>query len=259
MSRIAGCFSEAKRNGRKVLVGYLTAGDPDLEKSEENIRAAVKNGVDVLELGVPFSDPTADGPEIQAASGRALASGMDVARCFRLAASVRRFFDGPIVLFGYTNPFYKYGFAKLCRDAARVGVDGFLVVDMPHEESGELTTKMKRYGLDFITLVAPTTPLDRMRRILGGASGFVYYIMFRGVTGVRKGLPVETVAKLRSLRRTTSLPVVAGFGVSGGKQARMVTAHADGVVVGSAFVRAARERRLGGLVREIRRALDRKS
>jgi len=257
MNRIEQAFKRLRAEGRKGLVGYLTAGDPTMAASLRHLQTAVSAGVDVLEVGVPFSDPTADGPVIQAASQRSLANGFDLRRILGLVRQLRRGSDTPVVLFGYANPFYRYGFKRLAADAAAAGVDGFLVVDMPHEEADEFRSAVRRAGLCWIPLVAPTTPLERARRVLRDADGFVYYIMVTGVTGERKGIPPDVARHVAALRRVTRLPIAVGFGVASGAQARVAARKADAVVVGSALVRAAQQGRLGRLVREIRSALDR--
>ncbi len=256
MNRIKQTFERLKQQNRKALVGFLMAGDPDLESSEKQCRAALQNGVDVLELGVPFSDPTADGPVIQAAGRRGLAAGTDIDGVLKLAGRLRKDFDTPIVVFGYANPFFSYGYDRLAKAAAGAGVDAFLVVDLPFEESQEFKTHLDQQGVDFISLIAPTTPSARLGVILKGARGFVYYIMVKGVTGARADIPEDVAEHLARLRQNTGLPIAAGFGVSNGAQARSAARFADGVVVGSALVQAASEGRLAGLVRELRQALD---
>ncbi len=256
MNRIDRCFEQLKTQGRKGLVGYLTAGDPDMETSERDIRMALDAGVDILELGVPFSDPTADGPVIQAAAQRALASGTSLQAILEMVARLREDYPRqPMVLFGYTNPFFRYGYELLCADAAGVGIDGLLTVDLPFEESHELRQYTEPQDLAFIPLIAPVTPRERMARILKASSGFVYYIMVTGVTGAREALAANLQERMQVLRAVTDLPVAAGFGVGSGAQARAIAAHADAVVVGSALVKAARERRLDALVRELAAAL----
>lgn len=255
--RITETFDTLKRQGRKALVGYLTAGNPDIRGSERDIRTALDNGVDILELGIPFSDPTADGPVIQAAALRALEGGMNMARALELTRRIRKDYPrNPIVLFGYANPFASYGYQRLCRDAARAGADGLLVVDIPFEESGELEPHAARHGLALIRLVAPTTDARRARKILSDARGFVYCISSTGVTGARRNVRSGIAAQVRSLRRATKLPIVVGFGISSGPQAGLAARAADGVVVGSALVKAAGEGRLKRLAAELRRALD---
>ena len=255
MNRITQTFQTLRRQGRKALIGYLTTGDPDLKTSERNIRLALANGLDILELGVPFSDPTADGPAIQAAGQRALASGTNLKQILSLAARLRRSFKAPMILFSYANPLFRYGYAKLCRDAERAGIDGFLVVDLPFEEADELRAPMKRHGLLFIQLIAPTTSPERSRRLLAEADGFVYYILVKGVTGVRKRLVLNTKKNIDRLRTCTDLPIAAGFGISNGAQARKAARHADAVVVGSALVEAAGAGHLAKLVRELSTAV----
>ena len=252
MNRIDAKFRELKRTGRKGFVGYLTAGDPDLERSAQNLRTALRGGVDLLELGVPFSDPTADGPVIQAAAQRALAAGMTVRKALDMVASLRPEFDQPIILFGYANPFFRYGYERLADDAAQAGADGMLVVDLPFEEAGDLRASLARRDLHFITLIAPTTPRARAAEILREARGFVYYIMVTGVTGTRTLLATDVAAHVAMLRACTNLPIAVGFGVSTGAQARQAAEAADAVVVGSALVKAAQEGRLEKLVGEIR-------
>ena len=256
MNRIEKTFAGRKASHQAALVGFLTAGDPTFEESERLARAALDNGVDVLELGVPFSDPTADGPVIQAAGQRALAAGMTLGRTIELAARLRKDYTNPIILFGYVNLFFIHGYEATCREAAAAGVDGLLVVDLPFEESGELRQSLARHSLDLIPLIAPTTPDERMELILKDAGGFVYYIMVKGVTGARAAVANDLEDHVKRLRRYTKLPIAAGFGVSDGPQARAVAAHADGVVVGSALVKAGVEGRLVPLVREIRAALS---
>lgn len=259
MNRITKKFKELKKAGLKGLVGYLTAGDPDPAISEKNIRVAIKNGLDVLELGVPFSDPTADGPTIQEASQRALTAGMNVRKALEMVASLRRDFDVPIVLFGYANPFFRYGYEKICADAAKAGVDGMLVVDLSYEEAEELCSHMDPHDLFFIPLIAPTTPKTRAAKILEHARGFVYYIMITGVTGARDKLASDIAGHVGELRECTDLPIAVGFGVSNGEQARKAGESADAVVVGSALIRAAQKGKLGALVRELHSALGNES
>jgi len=256
MNRIERTFARLKREGRAGLVGYLTAGDPDLETSRADCRTALREGVDILELGVPFSDPTADGPVIQAASQRALAAGMTLKKAIALAGDLRREFpEKPIILFGYANPFYRHGFAELTRDAAAAGVDGLLVVDIPWEESGELRRALKPAGLSLIPLIAPTTSPERAKKILKGATGFVYYILVRGVTGGQSQAGDEARDHLAALRAVTRLPIAAGFGIREGRQAASYAPMASAVVVGSALVEAAREGRLAEKVAELHAAL----
>jgi tryptophan synthase alpha chain len=255
MNRISKRFAELKASGKKGFVGYLTAGDPDIVVSEANIRAALDNGLDVLELGIPFSDPTADGPTIQAAAQRALSSGMTLQKSLELVSRLREDYETPIILFGYANPFFHYGYKKLCKDAATAGVDGILVVDIPFGSDDGFRAEMQAHGLCSIPLIAPTTPEGRAKEILAEADGFVYYIMVCGVTGARVDVAVDVSEHINMLRRCTDLPIAVGFGVSDGEQAGRVAKDADAVVVGSALIRAACENKLDELVVEIKGAL----
>jgi len=218
-------------------VVYLTAGDPSRSASLAYLRAAADAGADVLEVGVPFSDPTADGPTIEAASGRALAGGMTVAGALELVSAFRKTHATPVVLFGYYNPFLRYGLPDLCRDARHAGADGFLVVDLPFEESGEAVPAIRAAGLDWIPLAAPTSGMARIRKIDRAGSGFLYLISVTGVTGARASLPPGVAAWTREVSRMAKLPVAVGFGISSPRMAREATRHADAAVVGSACVK----------------------
>jgi len=255
MNRIESTFRQLRQDGRKGLVGYLTAGDPDLKTSEGFMRTALANGVDILEIGVPFSDPTADGPTIQAAGQRALKAGTTLGKVLHMARSLRRSFSAPFILFSYANPLLAYGYAKLARDAAAAGIDGVLVVDMPFEESDEFRAQLRRHGLAFIQLLAPTTSPARAQRLLEHAEGFVYYILVKGVTGARNRVVSGAHAHLADIRGLTTVPVAAGFGISRPEHVRQVAKHADAVVVGSALVEAAAQGRLKPFVRRLARAL----
>ncbi|MCU0564700.1 MAG: tryptophan synthase subunit alpha [Desulfobacterales bacterium] len=237
MNRIATTFERLRRSGDKALVGFVTAGDPDPERSLAIVRAMCAAGLDVLELGVPFSDPTADGPVIQRASARALAAGANLRRTLAMVAALRRESGIPTIVFSYYNPILSYGAETCHRDALAAGADGLLLVDLPPEESDELTAGWPPEGLALIRLTTPTTPIERMRRIAAAASGFIYHVSKLGVTG-SDGLQVDTVAaKVGELRTVTPLPVCAGFGISTPADVAAVAAVCDGVVVGSAFER----------------------
>jgi len=256
MNRIKAKFEELERQKKKALIGYLTAGDPDLKTSERIMREALANGVDILEIGVPFSDPTADGPTIQAAGKRALESGATLKKILKLAKNLRRSFDNPFILFSYANPLFNYGYEQLCRDTAQSGIDGLLVVDMPFEESAELLRHMRLHGLTFIQLIAPTTSPQRAMKLLKNADGFVYYIMVKGVTGKRRQLDEQgAAAHMAELRKIAKIPVAAGFGIGNAAQARAAAKHADAVVVGSALIEAARNGKLKPFVRGLAEAV----
>jgi tryptophan synthase alpha chain len=237
MGRIEEKFALLKKSGKKAFVAYITAGDPDLEATEKLVSMLEAAGVDILEIGVPFSDPTADGPAIQAASERALKNGANLENILKMVAAVRRKSSIPLVLFGYYNPILSFGPERFATTAAAAGVDGILVVDLPPEEAGELRLYTDPAGLAFIMLVAPTTDPGRMKKILRRASGFVYYISIAGVTGTEAPVIGDVAMEMERLRKSTGLPVVVGFGISTPEQAADFAPLADGIVVGSAFVR----------------------
>lgn len=237
MSRIQETFEGLKGRNEKGLVVYLTAGDPTPEASLAYMKAAADAGADILEVGVPFSDPTADGPTIQAAAKRALDGGMTLRKVLSLVAEFRKSNRTPVVLFGYYNPFFRYGVPALCRDARKAGVDGFLVVDLPVEEWGEMAPEVLESGIDWIPLAAPTSGPDRIRRAAGAGSGFLYLISVTGITGTRTSLPPEVASWTRQVRRTIHLPLAVGFGISSPEMAKGAVEHADAAVVGSACVK----------------------
>lgn len=241
MGRIEKKFDDLKRKGEKALIVYLTAGDPSLEKTYEMILGLERAGVDIIEIGVPFSDPTADGPVIQAASQRALKGGTTLPDILDMIERVREVSEIPIVLFGYYNPVFTYGNERFAGRAKEAGVDGILVVDLPPEESGELRKYTDRSGIDFISLITPTSDDDRIKKISEKASGFIYYISVTGVTGTKKPKIAEIKRDMERIRRITSLPVGIGFGISTPEQAGEIAKYADGVVVGSAIVRLIEE------------------
>ncbi len=254
MSRIGQAFENAKAEGRAALIGYLTAYDPDLEGSLERIMAACDAGLDILELGVPFSDPTADGPDVQAAMVRALAAGATLPRVLDLARAIRERTDIPIVLFSYANPLLQMG-SRLGAAAAGAGIDGLLVVDCPPAHAEELRGPAAARGLDWIGLVAPTTTGDRMDAVARVTTGFVYAVTLKGVTGAALDVDSDALEKqLSTVRQRFEVPVAAGFGVRTAKQAQALAGKADGVVVGSALIRAAQESvgALAELVRDLR-------
>ncbi len=237
MSRIEEKFRELKKSRRKALIAYVTAGDPDLETTGRLIPELEKSGVDIIEIGVPFSDPTADGPAIQAASQRALKSGTSLSGIFKMIASLRKKSDIPIVLFGYFNPILSFGCERFAAEAARTGIDGILVVDLPPEESAELRRYTDPLGIHFISLIAPTTDTRRAREICRSASGFIYYISVTGVTGTDRPSVSNIRRDIRKIRAMTSLPVAVGFGITTPDHAAEIAPHAEGIVIGSAFVR----------------------
>ena len=236
MNRIDSTFAQCKQEGRKALVMYMTAGDPDISASAQLLDTLATNGADVIEIGVPFSEPMADGPTIQLAMERALNSGTTLVQILDMITEFRKKHDTAIVLFSYYNVIMNYGVEKLAAKSAEIGIDGWLIVDVPFEEYDEVKPMLNNHGVQLITLLAPTTPEDRAKMILEKAEGFVYYITVTGVTGARKEIPADLVANLDMIKSHSPAPVVAGFGVASGEMAKVMSAHADGVVVGSALI-----------------------
>jgi tryptophan synthase alpha chain len=237
VTRIGDRFQRLRRDGRKAFVGFVTAGDPSLARTEEIARDLEAAGVDVLELGVPFSDPLADGPVIQRASERALAQGTTLARVLELVRALRRTTELPLLLFSYANPLTRYGLARLASDARDAGVDGVLVTDLPPEEADEWLTVARPAGLDTVFLAAPTSPPERLRRVADASRGFVYALSRTGITGEQDALSDEARPLVERLRALTDEPIALGFGISTPQQAAAAAAAAEGVVVGSALVR----------------------
>lgn len=261
MSRITTAFQ--KLNGRKALIPYITAGDPNLETTLETMHEMAANGADIIELGIPFSDPMADGPVIQRAAERALANGVSLKNVLE---TVRRFRerdnDTPVVLMGYLNPIHKMGNAEFARAAAEAGVDGVLTVDNPVETISPLQQELQKHGLDAIFLVAPTTSEERMAEIGRLASGFVYYVSLKGVTGSAQLNTDEVAAKIAVLRRHISLPIGVGFGISDAESARKIGVVADAVIVGSRIVKeiennaGSEAKAVGALVKSLKQAVE---
>ncbi|MGW8312409.1 MAG: tryptophan synthase subunit alpha [Desulfuromonadales bacterium] len=237
MSNIKNALGALKDRGEEALVTFITAGDPDLATSEQIIHVLVESGVDLIELGFPFSDPMADGPTIQMASERSLAAGTTLRGVIEMVARVRRHSNVPIVLMGYYNPVFCYGLENFARDAAAAGVDGLLLVDLPPEEAGELHPYLKTAGIDLITLLAPTSDAVRSARLAAAAEGFLYYVSMTGVTGSKQVDAGAISAAVNDLRGQSPVPVAVGFGVSTPEDARAVARIADAVVVGSALVK----------------------
>jgi tryptophan synthase alpha chain len=241
-TRIEQRFAALAREGRAALVTFMTAGDPDRATSLEILRALPAAGADVIELGMPFTDPMADGPAIQASSQRALKAGQNMRQTLAMVAAFRQADDAtPIVLMGYYNPIYIYGVARFLADAKAAGVDGLIVVDLPPEEDEELCLPALRAGLNFIRLATPTTDDKRLPAVLAKTSGFVYYVSITGITGMAAPDTGKVSAAVARIKRHTVLPVAVGFGVKTAEQARAIAAVADGVVVGSALIDALRQ------------------
>lgn len=236
-NRIDLKFKELRKAGQKAFIAFITAGDPDLETTEELVLAFEDSGVDIVELGVPFSDPLADGSTIQAASYRALKNGTTLEKIFKLVTRIRKRTDLPVALMTYYNPVFHFGeepFAVACRDA---GVDGVIIPDLPPEEAGSLIPAARRHGIATVFFVAPTTRAERLRLIARSSSGFIYYVSVAGVTGARQVLPGDILRHVRAVQHISQTPVCVGFGISTPEQVRAISRIADGVIVGSAIIK----------------------
>lgn len=267
-TRIEAAFARARSENRAALVAYLMAGDPDLEASYAAVCALRDNGADIIELGAPFTDPMADGAAIQKAGLRALANGTTLADVIALAARVRKDDPAtPLILMGYANPVHCMGYEVFAAAAARAGIDGSIIVDLPPEEDAPLRAIYAQYGLSVIRLATPTTDEARARKVSEGASGFIYFVAVTGVTGAASADPAAIAGQVAMVRSVSGLPVCVGFGVKTGAQAAEMARIADGVVVGSAFVDKAGEAHrtgrfeaagpaIGALARELRVAID---
>jgi tryptophan synthase alpha chain len=255
-------FKELRGKNEKALVAYITAGDPDIATTGQLLKCLVESGADMIELGVPFSDPMADGPTIQEASQRALAHPFSIGAILELVREFRRYSEAPLLLFGYYNPLLQYGLERLARDARQAGVDGFLVVDLPPEEAGELKKAADGHELDMIFLLAPTSTDERMRKVVGVCSGFVYYVSITGVTGARESLAEMMEVSVNKIKQFTDLPVGIGFGVSRPEHVREISRFADAVIVGSAIIKQVEANAgkpgmlvsVGAFVRELKQA-----
>jgi tryptophan synthase alpha chain len=237
-SRLDATFAALRARHERALVAYFTAGDPSLALTRKLVGEAARRGADVIELGIPFSDPLADGPVIQRATQRALAAGVTLPRVLELVREMRGEVSAPLVFLTYYNPILAFGLKAFCRTSVEVGIDGVIVADLPPEESGPLRAEAMAAGLDLVHLVAPTSTPERMRKIARASEGFVYMVSLTGVTGERTALATEELAQqLRALRAITTKPVCVGFGIGTPEQAALVGQLADGVVVGSAIVR----------------------
>ena len=236
-TRIDAKFAELNAAGKKAFVSYVMAGDPDYDRSLEIIKGLPAAGVDVIELGLPFTDPMADGPTIQLAGQRALDAGMTLERTLEMARAFRLEDDTtPIVLMGYYNPIYSRGVDKFLSDAKAAGIDGLIVVDLPPEEDSELCIPAQAAGLNFIRLATPTTDAKRLPRVLQNTSGFVYYVSITGITGAAEAEATDVGPEVARIKDATALPVIVGFGINTPEKSRAIASVADGTVVGSAIV-----------------------
>lgn len=263
-TRIGRLFDRLRREQRKGFIGYLTAGDPSLDQTPGLVAALERGGVDLIELGVPFSDPIADGPVIQRAAERALRGGASLRKVLEVASEIRRSSEVPLLLFTYLNPVMRYGFEALARDAAAAGIDGVLLTDVSVEEAGAYVERMRWQGLDTVFLAAPTSTERRLRLIAKYSTGFVYLVSRTGVTGERDTVAGSVAPLVAAVRRVTDLPLAVGFGISKPEHVAAVGELADAVVVGSAFVRliernagnAALEIQLESLARELKHGFE---
>ncbi len=237
MTRIEAKFAELKSQGKSAFVSYIMAGDPDYDTSLEVVKGLPAAGVDIIELGLPFTDPMADGPTIQLAGQRALEGGMNLKKTLTLATEFRKTDNTtPIVLMGYYNPIYSHGVEAFLADAKIAGIDGLIVVDLPPEEDDELCIPAGKAGLHFIRLATPTTDAERLPKVLQNTSGFIYYVAITGITGAGSASPATVGAEVSRIKQSTGLPVCVGFGIKTAKAAQDMAAVADGAVVGSSIV-----------------------
>lgn len=237
MTRIKRRFRELRKKDRKAFIAYIMAGDPSLEKTKDLVRLLEECGADIIELGVPFTDPLADGPVIQRAAERALAEGVTLREVIALVGDLRASTDIPIVLMTYYNPVFKYGEEAFMREASASGVDGLIVPDLPPDEAGSLIKLARDCGMDTVFLLAPTSTPDRVRAVAKASRGFIYYVSITGITGARLHLDPAVQESIGAIRDITNTPVAVGFGVSTPEEARAVSDIADGVIVGSAIVK----------------------
>ena len=237
MTRIDQTFEKLKSEGKKAFVSYIMAGDPDFETSLELVMGLPAAGVDIIELGLPFTDPMADGPTIQLAGGRSLSSGMTLMKTLEMARIFRENDDStPIVIMGYYNPIYSYGVEQFLIDAKSSGIDGLIVVDLPPEEDEELCIPAQAAGINFIRLATPTTDENRLPKVLQNTSGFVYYVSITGITGAAEAQATDVGPEVARIQKDSGLPVVVGFGINTPEKAKAIAKVADGAVVGSAIV-----------------------
>ncbi len=237
MNKIDKCFSELSEKGQKAFIPYITAGDPDLAMTEKIALKLADSGADIIEIGIPFSDPLADGPTIQKAIKRSLDSGTTPAKTLTMVRSLRKKTDIPIVFMTYSNIIFNYGMERFLRDSALSGADGIVVPDLPLEESVELSRFSTEKDVDMVLLASPTSPLEKIEKIAGASSGFLYYVSVSGVTGSRRELAGKLRSRVERIKNITDKPVCVGFGISTYEQAKEVSEFADGVIVGSSIIK----------------------
>jgi len=256
MSRIEAVFKNAKN---KVLIPYVTVGYPDVETTLKVVPLLAKNGADMIELGIPFSDPLADGVTIQQASFQALQNGVTTSTCLEVANKLRQQVNVPLVFMSYYNPLFKYGLERFCRDCAKAGIDGLIIPDLPPEEGSGLEKLAQNNNIDVIYLLAPTSTLERIRLVADHSSGFIYLVSVTGVTGARQESPKNLSGFISRVRKVTDKPLCVGFGIASPEQARQIAQVADGVIVGSRLIQLIEQdptlRQAGDLIQEMKQAI----
>jgi tryptophan synthase alpha chain len=252
MSRIGDTFKRLKKKDRKAFIPYIMSGDPSLDATKKLVKELEETGADIIELGVPFSDPLADGPAIQRASERALSQGTVLRKVLALAEEIRQFSQIPLILMTYYNPVFKYGVEMFAREASRAGVDGVIIPDLIPDEADDFLSHARQNNLDTIFLLAPTSTEDRIRKVTRSSTGFIYYVSITGITGAKLMMDDTMKTTLNNIRAISQKPVAVGFGVSGPEDAQAVASIADGVIVGSAIVRLIAE---GKDIKEFARSL----
>jgi len=256
MSRITNKFKELQKTGRKALIPYIMSGDPSLSATKKYVLELEHAGADIIELGVPFSDPLADGPTIQRASERSLKHGTTLKKVLEMVKEIRKKTDIPLILMTYFNPVFKFGSDRFIKAAVTAGVDGVIIPDLIPDEAGEFIKISRQHRLETVFLLAPTSTRERIRKVAGASTGFVYYVSITGITGAKLSLGKDMENTLSSLREITAKPVAVGFGISNPAEARMVSKLADGVIIGSAIVKIIAQRKsITHFVKSIRKAI----
>ena len=257
MSRIAGTFATLRQNGQGALISFIEAFDPDYATSLALLQGMAENGADVIEIGMPFTDPMADGPTVQAAGRRGLQAGATLKGVLKLVREFRQHnHHTPLVLMGYLNPILSYGIKDFCQDATQAGIDGVIIVDLPPEEADLVLPHASANGLDVIRLIAPTTSDARLRQVLSGSSGFVYYVSITGVTGTRTASAADLARDIPRIRAATDLPIAIGFGIRTPEQAATAVAHADAAVVASALIDTLCKENAVAVLRDVKALAD---
>lgn len=256
MNRIPETFDQLKKNDRTALIPYIMAGDPTLQATKKYVLDLEKSGADIIELGVPFSDPLADGPTIQRASERSLKHGTTLSKVIGLVQEIRKQSEIPLVLMTYYNPVFKYGVELFIKKAVRAGVDGVIIPDLIPDEAADFIRIAKQHELNTIFLLAPTSTRERINKVVSSASGFIYFVSLTGITGSKLSVDKQMKSTLNSVKRITEKPVAVGFGISGPEEASIVSKLADGVIIGSAIVKLiAKRKNISNFVKKIRKAI----